>query len=359
MVRRGLDSSVAGEASERILQLQLDGSRKSEERATAVRELIQETTADLTDLTNFYNIPFSPARIKRLGEYFARSKARLVTGYTPFENLTQDAQVDWNLLWNFTSRQIDTLRNQWASVDDLSPLLGSWMPELIDLCERRQKVVQMTGKDTAQILSDAKKSIVAVSDPIRDGKFAIDRFAAYRAAQQVDVLSSRLGELFQFYNGYDPTFTWWTKKPWYDLSAQMKAFVDLIRERLVGIKPGHEDDEIVGQPLGRDGILNEIKHEMIPYTPEELVQIGEREYAWCEKEAIKASREMGFGDHWRDALERVKNMYVEPGQQTYMVHELAQEAIDYVDDHDMVTVPEIAKDYRTYMMSPARQKVNP
>lgn len=346
-------------ATQGISDLQLDSFRNPGERATALQELIQETAADLTDLTNFYNIPFSPTRIQRLGQYFAQTKARLVTGYTPLEDLTPDAQVDWNLLWTYTSRQIDDLRVQWSSVDKLSPLLGSWVPALIDLCERRQKVVPVTGKEAAQILSGACKSISAVSDPIEDGRFTIDRFAAYRAAQQLELLSSRLVEWHQFYDGYDPTFSWWTKKPWQELELRMKAFVALIREHLVGTKPGHEDDEIVGQPLGREGILSDIKYEMIPYTPEELVQIGDREYAWCEKEAIKASREMGFGDHWRKALEHVKNMYVEPGQQTYMVHELAQEAIEYVEKHDMVTVPEIAKDYRTYMMTPERQKVNP
>ena len=54
---------------------------------------------------------------------------------------------------------------------------------------------------------------------------------------------------------------------------------------------------------------------MIPYTPEELIAIAETEYAWCETEMKKASREMGFGDDWKKALEKVKNIYVEPGKQ--------------------------------------------
>ena len=38
---------------------------------------------------------------------------------------------------------------------------------------------------------------------------------------------------------------------------------------------------------------------MIPYSPEELVEIAEREFAWCEAEMKKASKEMGFGDDWK------------------------------------------------------------
>jgi hypothetical protein len=38
----------------------------------------------------------------------------------------------------------------------------------------------------------------------------------------------------------------------------------------VGIKPGDED-AIVGEPIGRDGLLADLEAEMIPYSPEELI----------------------------------------------------------------------------------------
>ena len=63
----------------------------------------------------------------------------------------------------------------------------------------------------------------------------------------------------------------------------------------------------MGDPIGRDGLLSELAHELIPYSPEELIAIGEREYAWCENEMKRASREMGFGDDWKAELEKVKN----------------------------------------------------
>lgn len=74
----------------------------------------------------------------------------------------------------------------------------------------------------------------------------------------------------------------------------------------------------------------------------------------------KASRELGFGDDWKKALEAVKNKYVEPGTQTTLVKQLADEAIAFVEQRDLVTVPPLAKDlWRMEMMSPERQKVNP
>ena len=40
----------------------------------------------------------------------------------------------------------------------------------------------------------------------------------------------------------------------------------------------------------------------------------------------KASREMGFGDDWKKAVEKVKTMYVPPGEQPDLIRDLALEA---------------------------------
>ena len=99
---------------------------------------------------------------------------------------------------------------------------------------------------------------------------------------------------------------------------------------------------------------------MIPYTPEQLIAIANKEFAWCEVEMKKASREMGFGDDWKKALEKVKTMYVEPGKQPQTIRDLALEAEKFLDDHDLVTVPPLAREtWRMQMMTPERQLVNP
>lgn len=106
--------------------------------------------------------------------------------------------------------------------------------------------------------------------------------------------------------------------------------------------------------------MSELKSEMIPYTPEELIAIAEKEMAWCENEMKKASRELGYGDDWHKALEYVKTLYVEPGKQPELIKELALEAIKFVDDNDLVTVPDLAREsWRMEMMTPERQLVSP
>src|SRR6185295_11949912 len=75
---------------------------------------------------------------------------------------------------------------------------------------------------------------------------------------------------------------------------------------------------------------------------------------------IRASREMKLGDNWHQALEVVKNKYVEPGKQPEMVRGLAIEAIEYMKKHDLVTVPPLAEeDWWEEMLSPERQLTSP
>src|SRR5204862_6282495 len=121
-----------------------------------------------------------------------------------------------------------------------------------------------------------------------------------------------------------------------------------------------DSSDIIGDPIGRDALLVELIAEMIPYTPEELIAIANKEMAWCETEMKKASRDLGYGDDWKKALEHVKSLYVEPGKQPEMIRDLALEAIKFVDDHDLITVPQMARDtWRMEMMTPERQLVSP
>jgi uncharacterized protein (DUF885 family) len=117
---------------------------------------------------------------------------------------------------------------------------------------------------------------------------------------------------------------------------------------------------ISGRPLGRSGLMLDLADEMIPYTPEQLIEIGLREYAWCEAEMIKASRTMGFGENWRQAMEKVKDMHVPPGGQPDGIRDLLREAVEYIRAKDLLTIPEIENEtMRMEMMSPERQLVNP
>jgi hypothetical protein len=117
---------------------------------------------------------------------------------------------------------------------------------------------------------------------------------------------------------------------------------------------------IVGPARGRAGLLQDLSEAMIPYTPEELIALAEQEFAWCDREMLKASREMGFGNDWKKAIEKAKDAAVAPGAQPGMIRDLLVEAVDYLRANKLITVPQVgAESLQMIMMTPERQLVNP
>jgi Bacterial protein of unknown function (DUF885) len=148
------------------------------------------------------------------------------------------------------------------------------------------------------------------------------------------------------------------------LRTSLRRELDRLQEPVAdgprGRPKKENSDEIVGRPIGRAALLSSLAAEMITYSPEQLVEMANREYAWCEGEMKKAAREMGLGDDWRAAVEKVKTLHVPAGGQTKLVRDLALEAIDYVRGKDLVTVPPLAAEtWRMDMMSPERQRFSP
>ncbi|KKY20011.1 putative x-pro dipeptidyl-peptidase [Phaeomoniella chlamydospora] len=335
-----------------------DGSdvREASSEDEDIKQRINWFREDFREIDRFYNVSFSSTRSTRLQKFYDEH----LTGLSEisFDSLSQEGKVDYILLQNYITRQQRQLDAEVDSNKAAEPLL-LFSAGLVRLCEERQQMKPMEPKKTAQDLFETTTKVLELKGRVESKEVKISKFSAFRAANKVDELCSLLKEWFSFYNGYDPMFTWWVSEPYKKIDEELQQLAGIIRERLVGIK-GDEDDTIVGDPIGRSALMDELEAEKIPYTPEQLIEIGDNEYVWCEEEMKKASRELGYGDDWHRALEYVKDLHVEPGKQTELVHDLAREAVDYVKTKDMVTIPQVAEEaWRMFMMSPEQQEVNP
>lgn len=321
---------------------------------------IQRVSEDLKELNKIYYVATSPTRALKLQEYIAKELDLLKE--FPFDESDQDAKVDYILLKGYLERQHRQLELH-VKLDRQARQLLPFSATIVQLCEDRALGVPVVGQNAAQKLHNTTNSIKSLIEKIETKGFGTELAVtdAYRAARTVDKFIAYMKEWFDYYAGYDPLFSWWVESPYEELKKNLSNLGASIRHKLVGIQPGeNEGDAIVGEPIGWDGLLAELKADMVPYSPEEILVIGEQEFEWCTTEMVKASREMWCGDNWMEALEIVRNDYVDPGKQTELVRELAQEGTDFVEKYDLVTVPEIAKDtWMMYMMSPERQKVNP
>src|SRR6185436_16671346 len=152
---------------------------------------------------------------------------------------------------------------------------------------------------------------------------------ARRAAAAAGEIRSTLRTWFGFYDGYQPDFSWWLKKPQDEAASALDDYAKFLREEVAGLK-GKDEDPLLGDPIGAAALARDLAAEVIPYTPEELIRIGEKEFAWCEDRMKEAAKELGFGADWKAALQKVKSEFVPPGRQQELVVEEARAAIRFL-----------------------------
>ncbi|TAL45506.1 MAG: DUF885 family protein, partial [Chitinophagaceae bacterium] len=174
-------------------------------------------------------------------------------------------------------------------------------------------------------------------------------------------LQNVLQYYYNFYNGYDPLFTWWVPKTYTTADSLLNLYATSLKSK--GKETSTQKDDgsgIVGNPIGREELIRQLKLEFIPYTPEDLENIANKEFAWCDSELLKASREIGFGDNWKEAQEKVKKSYVSPGKQPEAMYDLYKQSVDFLKKNDLVTIPQLAEEtWRMNMMSPEWQRISP
>jgi len=378
-----------------------------------LRSLIERYVADRGSLSRSYPVEISPARQARFKQFYSDWLATLAK--LNFDSLSQDGKVDYLLFRTHLNHELQQEELQGKALTEVAPF-APFAQTITDLAEARRRMEKIDPAKIAATLNDLNKQIEAtrraVESGLRGEQAKVKRTVANRAATTVNSLRNTLRTWFGYYNGYDPLFTWWVDEPYKAVDQSLGAYSAVLSERVAGLRradaaptmaesrpgggpgggrgggggagaargegfgggrgnfggggggagaarPGDSSD-IIGDPIGREGLMVELAAEMIPYTPEDLIAIGWKELDWCENEMKKASRELGFGDDWRKALEHVKNKYVEPGKQPEMIRDLAYEAIEFVEKNDLVTVPPLAREsWRMEMMSPERQLVSP
>ncbi len=329
-----------------------------------MRDFLERFATDRSGLNRFYNIPTSPVRLNRIKRFYSEQQDALEE--IDFYSMGRDGRIEYLLLKNLLDYELRSITHQEERIEEAKPLLP-FAESIIDFEESRRQMEPIDTEEVASALDGIASQIKEVRETLEDslksvkedGEFFISKSVVHRASRMSGDLRKTLEHWFEFYSGYDPDFNWWAKDPYQKADEAIEGYTTFLNERILGFKKG-EPDPIIGDPIKRQALLDELTSEMISYTPEELIEVGEREYEWCLAELKRASRELGYGDDWHKALEYVKTLHVEPGMQDDLIRELAVEAIEFLDEHDLVTIPELCREtWRIEMMSPERQLVNP
>ncbi len=326
------------------------------EPPSRLRGVIEKFSADYGSLNRFYTAYTSANRTAKFNRFFADSQALL--DRLEFDKLSHDEQVDYLLFAKYLRYEQGELERRAAQFDEIKTIVP-FAETINNLEDSRRKLETIDAAKTATLLNDLAKQTTEKQKQLAANSPIIKKTTANRAVKTVASLRETLKDWFNFHNRYDPLFTWWNAEPYKAVDANLRNYQTFLLDKFVGIKP---DDKttIIGDPIGKDALIKELEYEMMPYSPEELVEIANKEFAWCEAEMKKASKDSGYGEDWKKALEAVKQKYVEPGKQAAMIRDLAFQATDFVEQNELVTVPKLAKEsWRMEMMSPERQLVSP
>jgi hypothetical protein len=393
--------------------------------------------------------------------------------------LSMSAKAELETLKTTIQTNLNALDADADKVAQLMPLVP-FAPAIVKLNEARIRMEDVSSQQAAGVLSGLTKEIALVKARVEAGltgaatsdALKVSKDLASRGADAVDGLRNSITTWFNFYNGYDPLFTWWMGMPYKQVDAALQDYAGFLRNKvappdaiaapgaatpaqippaaatkinevpdlqeLVALPQDEMRDVVVrfvgqaggrggrgatnspggGRPReyylewltalktldfdalsrnaqvdylfikktcerqiaridfvpeanpprktdhsgipgvarGRAGLIADLADEMIPYTPEQLIALANKEFAWHEEEMKKASRQMGFGDDWKKAVEKVKGMYVPPGGQPAIVRDMLFEAVDYLRAKDLITVPQIASEsFHMSMMTPEAQ----
>lgn len=326
-------------------------------QTSEINNLMVPYYADKGSLTRFYFIENSPERRTRLEELYNNYLGKLPS--VSFDALPAGSRVDYILFRRELQEQLRLLEEEKQQCRRLE----SWFPfaaRIYQVEKARRRGAKPDAGAIATMFNEAATTI-RDKEKLLTADHQLDIYLLRRGAAITRGLTDALQSVNTFYDGYDPAYSWRVPAAYKQLDSALKSYTALWKKKTTELPAGKDDGSgISGHPIGREELIRQLQYEMIPYSPEELIAIANKEFAYCDAEMEKASAEMGFGKNWKQALEKVKNSYVPEGEQPQLIMKLYNESVEFLKQHQLITIPPMAEEtWRMIMMTPQRQLVNP
>lgn len=335
-------------------------SREESDLRAAVTRYVEDRAA----IKRRYPVEFSPVRNQRLRKFHESWRGQL--DEVDFNGLNHEGRIDYILLRNRINYDLEILRLVERNSAELSRLIP-FRDQIRQLEEERLDKKRVEVRPAATALNEIAKQSRELAASFgeepngatgnRDS--GVSRDLALRASEQLTQLLETLTNWYTFYDGYDPDFTWWMERPFAGAESDIAEYAGVMRKFAVGAESG-DTAPIVGAPVLAEGLQADLEVEMIPYTAKELISIGEEEFEWIEDRMLSVSREMGFGDDWKAAIEHTKNLAPPPGEIPWVLYDIAEYSENFIEDLGTIDLPPLSREiWRFTMQTPERQLINP
>uniref|UniRef100_UPI003566368E DUF885 family protein n=1 Tax=Rhodohalobacter sp. TaxID=1974210 RepID=UPI003566368E len=318
--------------------------------------LITHYQADWGALNRTYSVQPSDQHFDRF-EQFYNSQIQKLNSLS-FDDLSHSDQVDYLLFQNSLNRSLYFLQEERKQYNRIASYLPA-ADEIMEFIQLRRRGHSVEGQKVAEWMNSWYHDVERKQNQLKEAEPLTKRDAAY-LSDAIEELKDAVEEAYSFYYGYSPDFNWWVESPFELLKESFESYTELSAEHFDEEQEVVDESGITGNPIGEDEINRRLAFELISYTPQELIEIANEQYDWTLREMLKASNKLGFGDDWKAALEQVKTTYLPAGKQPDLVRDLALEAENFLEERDLVTIPELAKEtWRMMMLSPEWQRIAP
>src|SRR6185436_9264619 len=257
-------------------------------QTSEVNHLMINFDADRGSLFRFYTVTNSPERTTRFKEFYNSYLNQLKA--LNFDQLSIEGKADYILFQRQLLsglKEFQETEQEYNQVKNYFP----FAPAIYELEKSRRRGTTVNGEEAArQLVSLNQQIVTAIKSLPKD--VTIEANLAKRASESVTGLQAALRSYYDFYYGYDPSFTWWAEKPYQKTDSSLKAFASLLKSKATASAQKDDGSGIIGNPIGDVELKRQLEYEMIPYTAEELVEIANKEFAWCDAEMLNASREL-------------------------------------------------------------------
>ncbi len=185
-------------------------------QVTEVAPLMIQFRADEGSVKRFYFVQNSPERRQRLITLYKDYIQRL--DKLPFESMSTGGRVDFILFRRNLENEIALLGQEEKEYDAVSKLVA-FGDGIYQIEKQRRRGAHQESAAVATKLNDILKAVREATKKI-DKEPNLTRAHAKRASGIVNGHRAALKSFFEFYNGYDPEFTWWITKPYYQLGQR-------------------------------------------------------------------------------------------------------------------------------------------
>ena len=182
-------------------------------------------------------LSLSPNRIARLKRFDLSWQAAL--GRLDANRLSTAGRTELDALKASIQTNLAELDADAVRIAQVMPLVP-FAPAIIKLNETRIRLEDVNSQQAAGVLTDLTRDIARVKGRVEAGlssaasgdALKVSKDLATRGADSVDRLRNSVTTWFNFYNGYDPLFTWWMGMPYKQVDTALQDYAAFLRDKV-------------------------------------------------------------------------------------------------------------------------------